>query len=127
MLTNFHLLLSPSFYSFFPPSLSSSLLPPPPHSLLCHVDHSLWRGVAGGGEVVHVSLHADGLEPVLNCAHGRARLWAAGLQQGGVGPVVGGGGEGKRDGKEWRIILMNFGLGRRRLHFQFGSVFIVGV
>lgn len=41
-----------------------------PYSLLCHVDHGLWSGVTGGGEVVAVSLHADGLQPVLHRAHG---------------------------------------------------------
>lgn len=56
------------------------------YSLLRHVDHRLWSGVTGGREVVAVSLHADGLQPVLHRAHRRRRLGAAGLQQGGVGP-----------------------------------------
>lgn len=56
------------------------------HSLLRHVDYGLWSVVTGGREVVAVSLHADGLQPVLHRAHGRRRLGAAGLQQGGVGP-----------------------------------------
>lgn len=56
------------------------------HSLLRHVDHGLCSGVTSGREVVAVSLHADGLQPVLHRAHARRRLGAAGLQQGSVGP-----------------------------------------
>lgn len=58
------------------------------------MDHGLWSGVAGGGEVVAVSLHANGLQPILHCAHGRRRLGAPWLQQGGVRP--GGGWKGGR-------------------------------
>lgn len=41
-----------------------------PYSLLCHVHHGLRTGVASSCEVVPVSLHADGLQPVLHGAHG---------------------------------------------------------
>lgn len=64
------------------------------------MDHSLWSGVAGGSEVVAVSLHADGLQPVLHCAHGRGRLGASRLQQGSVRP------SGWRREK-WRINFIN--------------------
>lgn len=33
-------------------------------SLLCHVDHSLWGGVASSSEVVSVTFHVDGLQPI---------------------------------------------------------------
>lgn len=78
------------------------------YSLLCHVDYRFWRGVAGCGEVVAVSLHADGLQPVLNSAHSRGRLWAAWLQQRGVGPVVGG--QERNEASFLTLGLQNMGL-----------------
>lgn len=49
------------------------------------MNDSLWGRVACGGEVVSVTLHVDGLQPVGDCSQGRREFWAAGLQEGGVG------------------------------------------
>lgn len=54
-------------------------------SLLCHLDNGLRSRVACGGEVVSVTLHVDGLQPVGDWSQGGCEFWAAGLQEGGVG------------------------------------------
>lgn len=88
VLTSLHLCLFPSFFYFLFHFLCIFCLS---YSLLRHVDDSLWSSVAGSGKVVTISLHANGLQPVLHCAHSRGRLRAPWLQQGGVGSLVGGG------------------------------------
>lgn len=78
--------------------------------LLRHVDHGLWSCVAGGREVIAVSLHADGLQPVLHCAHSRGHLGTPWLKQGGSGPVIG--------GEKWRgyFTKSDFSLCLKLLH-----------
>lgn len=57
-------------------------------------------GVAGGGEVVLIALHVDGLQPPSHGAQAGGELRAAGVQQGGVGP--------------WDRAGMGLGIVRRR-------------
>ena len=72
------------------------------------MDHSLGSGVASSGKVIAVSLHTDGLQPVLHCAYSRGRFGAAWLQQGGVGP--GGWRRERKEEEKWKIneIILSF-------------------